>query len=481
MAYLHRIDTEELDDQVVVSQDAEAGLQIVVGVAPVNLAKDPDAVVNTPVVCATFAEAKEKLGFSSDYGNFTICQSMDASFKRFGVSPVIFINVLDPAKHMKAISPVTASVLNSQIKIEQTGILLSSVVVKNGDGALSVGADYTLDFDDNGYLEINFVNTADATSINVTANAIDPSVITEDDIIGGVNTETGAETGLEVIRQVYPKTGYVGGQLIVPKWSAHAKVAQVMETKIHDVNGVFNLTAIIDVDATKYTKYTSLSTVKSDMGLTDRDCWPVWPKIKIGSSVYDYSAVWAAHAAYTDVQNGDIPYKSPSNKDLGASAAVLADGTEVLLDYEQAQTVNSYGVVTAINDQGWKSFGNETAAFPADTATKDRFIAVRRMMNWYRNRFILTYKNKVDEPINRRLIESIVDAENQYLNGLAASGYIPSGCSIAFNEAENPIENILAGEIVFDCSIAFWTPAEHITEKIRFNPTLIQNALSEAA
>ena len=126
---------------------------------------------------------------------------------------------------------------------------------------------------------------------------------------------------------------------------------------------------------------------------------------------------------------------------------MLEDGTEIVIDTSMAELINSFGIVTAINDNGWKSWGNNTAAYPGTTDPRDRWINCRRMMNWYRNHFILTYKNKVDDNTNYRLIESVIDSENQYLNGLAPDKL--AGGSISFNEDENPIQSILDGNIVF--------------------------------
>ena len=135
--------------------------------------------------------------------------------------------------------------------------------------------------------------------------------------------------------------------------------------------------------------------------------------------------------------------------------------------------------MTAVNDGGWRAWGNETAAYPQTTDPKDRWICCRRMMSWYRNHFILTYKNRVDDPANYRLIESLVDAENLYLNSLTSTGDIAGGV-ISFNEEDNPVESILDGAIVFQTKIAFWTPAKYILNKIEFDPTVIQNALGGA-
>ena len=476
--YLHRIETEEIETEYLPADGATSGLQVVVGTAPVNMAADPAAVVNTPVLVRSFTEAKKLLGYSTDFANYTLCQAMDATLRDRGIQPIVFINVLDPATHKTALAETSCTVVNKQAKVAVAGVLTDGLVVKNGDAAMTPGTDYALSFDDEGNLIVTVLLNTVPASIKVSGFKLDPSAVDADAIIGGYVAATGAETGIEVIRQVYPKYGVIPQTLVVPKWSATPAVAAVMQTKIHDINGVFNAIAVIDVDTVTYKTYTSLENAKSAMGITDRDCVLVWPKVKSGNKVYDGSVKWAAMAQATDSERGDIPYKSPSNEDARISAAVLADGTEILLDYTQAELVNSFGICTFLNDQGWKAWGNETAAYPESTDAEDRFIACRRMMTWYRNRFIRTYKNKVDEPTNPRLVEAFVDSENQFLNGLASSGAIPPGSRVTYNEEENTLDDILNGDIVFDCDIAFWTPAKHIKERIRFNYQLLADAFA---
>lgn len=479
MAYNHRIYTNEIGTQLTTPIEGTAALQVVVGTAPINLAADPAAAVNTPIIAYDFPEAEKQLGYSTEFDKYTLCQSMYASFQIFAVAPVIFINVLDPAVHKKTFSKNNVLVSSKAATISDTGIMINTLAVKDqADVDLVIDTDYVADFNSSGGIDITLLTTAKTASVaslKISADQLDPSLVTEDDIVGGYETATGKETGLELVRQVYPKFGLTPGIIIAPGWSHKATVAAVMCAKTTDINGVFTCETAIDMD-TSTKVYTGLSAAKTEIGVTSKHAILLWPKVRLGTMVFAYSAIWAAMTAYADAANGDIPYKSPSNELLNMSAAVLADGTEVVLDTSMAEVVNSYGIVTAINDGGWKAWGNNTAAYPGTTDPKDRWIACRRMMSWYRNHFILTYKAKVDDPANYRLVEAIVDAENLYLNGLASSGNIAGG-TISFNEDDNPVESIINGKVVFKTKIAFWTPAEYIVNNIEFDPTIIKTAL----
>ena len=257
-------------------------------------------------------------------------------------------------------------------------------------------------------------------------------------------------------------------------------VALALSAKTEDLNGLYTCECVIDLltksQGTKLTSYADVETAKKYIGITNPHAMAFFPCVKVGGKVFHLSTIAACAMVKCDVDHGDIPYKSPSSESIPVSATCLSDGTEVFLDVPQAEFVNGLGIVTAINDNGFKLYGNNTMAYPKSTDPKDRWIACRRMMSWYRNRFIQTYKNKVDEPANYRLSEAVVDSENIFLNSLKSAGIIAGG-RLSFNEAENPKEAILDGKIVFSTKIAFFTPAEWIVDRIEFDPTLISGAI----
>ena len=234
--------------------------------------------------------------------------------------------------------------------------------------------------------------------------------------------------------------------------------------------------AILDLDTTKATKYTDTKKVKEDSGFTSKFCYPLWPKAKIGEKIVSMSAAAAALVSYTDANNDDVPSVSPSNKMLGITGICLEDGTEVTIDQDQASTVNSYGVATAINLNGWRLWGNYTGAFPSSQDAKDIWFAVRRMFNWQGNSFIQTYFDRVDDPMNHVLIESIVDSEN-----IRAGAYAPdkwAGASIEYRSEDNPTTDILAGKMTFRQKIAPYTPAQEIENILSYDVDTLKSVLT---
>lgn len=479
--YKHGVYTSEQATSMTAPVVGTAGLQVIVGTAPVNMVKNPAAAVNFPVLVHNYKEAVEAFGFDSDFEKYTICEAISANFSVVGTAPLVLINVLDPAKHTKALEETEVQVNSGIAVVESKGILAKDLKVMSEATELKEGTDYVLTFDDNGYANIAIVAGgagANATTLTVSGKTLDASMVTAEDIVGGVDTNTGAETGIEVVRQVYPRFSMTPGILLAPRFSMDATVAAALQAKTHEINGVFKATCIVDVDSrtSGATKYADVKEAKEGQAITDANAYPVWLFGKVGDVVYSGSALAGALTAYTDAVNDDTPNVSPSNKTLAISGACLADGTEVVLDQDQANTVNSFGVATFLNMNGFRLWGNNTAAYPGNTDPKDRWFSVRRFLNWAANTFILTYFQKVDAPANPRLIEAIVDSENVRGNGFVARG-ICARYEIEFNDDENTTADLLNGKLTFHQYITPYTPAEDIEDIIEFDPNALSAAL----
>lgn len=548
MAKKHGIFIYEEGTAITVPQESSAGLQVVVGTAPVNMVDDPSSVVNTPILANSATEAMTSLGYSADFKKYTLCATMYTTANLYQVSPVVYINVLDPAKHKKTMEEQAVAVEDLQAVVEQVGVLRDSVAVtyeveethttggivtydavsesevsenpteagyyekdgseykatedttpeegktyyvKNESGVTTEtetvtktaekDVDYTLDFDTDGYLVVTLISgreIASATSIKVSGSQLDPDAVTKNDIIGAANVSTGKETGMEVIRQVYPKYNVVPGILLAPYWSQIPEVGIALNAKAANINGVFKAVTFVDIPTDSENgarKYADVKTVKEDCGFTSEFCIPCWPLVQIGEIILPYSVVAAARTAYQDATNEDVPSRSPSNISLAITGTCLEDGTEVTLDQDQATTVGEYGVMTATNINGYKMWGNHTAAYPSSGDAKDIWISVRRMFNWQGNTFILTYFDKVDDPTNYKLIENIVDSEN-----IRCAAYAPehwAGASIEYLESDNPVTDILAGRMTFRQHIAPYTPAETINNILNYDTGMLQAAL----
>jgi uncharacterized protein len=475
LSFKHGVYVSEVSTSIVPASEVSAGIPVVIGTAPINLGDDPTAVTNVPILCTSYAEAVAALGYSTDWTNYTLCEFIYSHFQLYTMEPVVFINVLDPTSHKKAVSATEITLSSGSYTIETAGILASSLTVSatSGGTALTLDTDYTVSFDDDGYLEIAYVSggaiTSTTATLYVSYNVLDPSQVTKTDIIGGVDTSTGAYTGLELLNHVYPLLKVIPGLICSPYWSTIPSVAAVMEAKAASISSVFQCLALVDIPTDTVTKYTAAPTWKSDESYTYNRMVVCWPKVSYDGDIYYMSTHLAGVICTTDYGNDDVPYESPSNKTAKIDSLVLADGTEVTLSLDQANYLNGQGILTCLNwINGWKTWGNRTGAYPDNTDPKDAFISIRRMFDWQANTFVKTYWSKVDKPVNRVFIESILDSENIRLNGLTASGYILGG-KVECLASENTTTDLEDGIITFHTYITPPTPAEKICNTLEYD------------
>ena len=71
MAYKHGIYVSEVPSSVRAAVKSDAGIQAIIGTAPVNLLKDPYHAANIPMLFYTMAEAQNAIGYSTDFKAYT--------------------------------------------------------------------------------------------------------------------------------------------------------------------------------------------------------------------------------------------------------------------------------------------------------------------------------------------------------------------------------------------------------------------------
>ena len=254
---------------------------------------------------------------------------------------------------------------------------------------------------------------------------------------------------MELINSIFPKYRLVIGEIVVPKFSSDPAVAAVMYAKANAVSGAFKAMALVDIpsDAAGVTDYADAPEWKNQNNCVYDKQIVCWPKVKLGDDVFHMSVQAAGLMGKVDSENDGVPVAAFSNHNLRMDSCVLDDGKEVSLDlYTQANYLNGEGITTAVNfTGGWRAWGVQTAAYPANTDVKDSMIPVRRMFNWIGNQIILTYHQKVDTPMLKRSIETIIDSVNVWLNGLASREFLIGHSYVEFVEDENPTTDLLAG------------------------------------
>jgi len=267
--------------------------------------------------------------------------------------------------------------------------------------------------------------------------------------------------------------GIVPDMILAPGFSDNSNVAAAMAAKAAAINGMFKGRAIVDINAATYT---AAVTAKTGGSFTEEQivCWPCG---KLDTMIFHGSTLEAGRIARTDVDNSGVPYESPSNKAVPIDGICLADGTEVILTLAQANILNANGINTFLNfSGGWKAWGNVTGCYPTNTDVKDYLIPVARMFDWVGNNLIKTFWGKLDNPLNRRLIDTILDSANIWLNGLKGRGYL-LGARVEMVEAENPVTDLMAGIVRLHVFMTPPSAAQEIDFTLEYDVSYVESAL----
>ena len=254
-AYKHGVRINENATSIITPVTIESATPLFFVTAPIHLTENPYGAVNVPKLCYTYSEAVSAFGFSTKkeiWDNYTAPEVIQCMFQLFGVSPCVIVNVLDPNIHKEDIVEEITLDKSSGI-IETDGVLLDSVKIKNGSGYYILNTHYTVSFDDNGLVVINAVSDADGgieenAVLKVEYVKLKPEMVGKFDVIGGFDDETGKNTGLELVSEVFPRFRKIPCQIAAPGFSSSPTVAAVMETKtegIYDIRILSNGRTII--------------------------------------------------------------------------------------------------------------------------------------------------------------------------------------------------------------------------------------------
>ena len=199
---------------------ADSGIPYFVGTAPVHTAEKP-AKANTPVLCTSWDEAVEKLGFSYDWKKYTLCEAMYSHLKLYGCQPVIFCNVLDPADPdmKKAAVSESFSVAGHRAVLPFEAVR-EGMKITNGEGEIAAvlkeDEDYTLFYDEEKGCVLELLEDSPAYSaaaLTVEAAQLDPAAVTSADIIMGINQVDACMTA----------AGKIPDLLLAPGFGGHGK------------------------------------------------------------------------------------------------------------------------------------------------------------------------------------------------------------------------------------------------------------------
>lgn len=450
MPYNHGVYGSQAPTTDTLPPSGVATLPVYIGTAPVQQLASVVGAINMPILVNTFDEAKAALGYSDDWDTFTLCEAMYAHFRNKiqPIGPIVLINVMDTAKHTSE-SNANVAITDGVGYIDEPAVLSSIVIA---DKVLNT--DFKVEYTSDGRVKIAALEGKTLVNPSVaTFDIMDVTSVLDADIIGSL-TEAGARTGMYCIDLVYRMFNMIPTLFAAPGWSQIKAIKEAMILRAAKINGHWDALALADIDSSDATADTLAEAItwKETNGYTDVNLKVGWPKISSGGKIYWLSTVMGVRMQQTDYANGNVPFESPSNKQIDCTAAVLPAGTVMIYDEIQSNQLNQNGITT-VNFRGgiWVLWGphNANYKFGAEIDPKNVFDAGIRMMMYLTNSFQENYMSDVDGPLNRSKVGTIINDAQTWLNGLIADGKLLYG-TIAFNETSNPTSSIVEGDFTFD-------------------------------
>lgn len=451
MQFKHGLRINEIDSGEKTYLSAKAPI-VVLGAAPINMGDI--SCINKPVLIQNMSEATQYFGGVNKIEGFNISEVLYSAFQLFGVAPVLCINVLDPEKH-SAVEIITEIIVkNGMAKIEQTGIILSELILKrSGTEETIEPTSYEVSFDSNGYLEIYFEDLTLIT-IDGSVKRLKPDLVTSQDIIGKIDVKTLKKEGLELIDDIFTKYSVIPEIGIAPGYTHDNELRTIMNTKFQSINSG-KWKSIMIADIPEITEYGEAIKWKKDNNAINPELLLGYGMGMLGDNVFHLSTIVACELLRGTAENGGVPCDSPSNKSAKVSKLVYKDKNGIYqdlnLDETQAESLNENGIITAIQTPaGFVIWGNRTSAFQpgGTTEKKDIWIHAKRMIQFICNTIAQNNQSEVDKRMSKTRVIAIRDNINQWLANLKSQEKILGG-RVEFREIDNPGENVAGGRFVW--------------------------------
>lgn len=476
MAYKHGAYGEIVPSQEQIDDFGKGTIPVYVGVAPVHRVKEYSSMVNTPILIRNLEEAKIKLGYSpnDDFEKFTLSAAIYAHLQNRikAIAPIVVINVLDPDKHKKTESK-EVTLINDKAIIDEN-VIVKSVTIENKE----LDKDYSLDLKD-GKLVITNIKNSLESSFTIKYDIANLDEVTEEEIIGGYDNKTDKPKGIACIQNIYEELNVVPSIISAPGFNHISLVEKELVTTCKKIGGHWDAICVTDIDSKEAKTLEEAKKWKSEKGYNSLFEKTLWPKAKIGDKVIWLSILAIVRMQQTDAENNNIPYETPSNKQIDITGLVLDDGSEYKINAERANRLNEKGITTALYFGGkWVLWGPHMANFEYGATNKaEELFDVNIRTNIYlSNDYQVRNVDTIDKPMSRNDVDALLNTEQMRINSLVAEGKLLYG-SVDFITADNPKSDLLQGDFSFRTAVTNTPPAKSITNRIQYTSKGIENLI----
>lgn len=463
----------------IVTTAAESATTVVyIGVAPVNLVRGyaSAGLVNNPVLLASLSDVQTKMGYSPDWGTFTLCEAFKAHFNNpaGNSGPIVAINVLDPAVHKKSAETTQQlTFTNGRATITSDTIILDTLVLADK----VEGTDFSVEYDfANKRVIIDSIGEKITGTVAATFSEVDVSGITADDIIGSA-TASGIYTGLGALSLVYQQLDLIPNVLAAPGWSEDPKVYEAMVAAGTKINSHWDAFVLADLpledDTAKVDTIAAAIAWAAENGYNSERSKVCWPQVVATTGeIYHLSTLCAWRMQFVDASHDGIPMETPSNKAVPAAKQYFgADSTNRGFDQSRANSLNEKGITTLAYFGGqWVLWGGHTAAYKFGEVIDNRVVFDNfvRMMMHVSNKFQEDWALTIDAPMTLAMAETIKQREQEKADALAAVGALIGKPVVHFNRAANSDSALVEGNFVWDFEGTPTPPLKSATLRVAY-------------
>lgn len=458
--YRHGAYAEIASSRDYVSPGGVGTIPVYVGRAPIHQLSDYTGKTGVPLLISSFNDGAAKIGYSDDWKKFELCEAVYAHFRNSvqSVGPIIVINALDPADgENEATNSKSVTFSKRKAVIASSTAILKTIAI---EGKV-LGTDYTAAYADDGLSIILRDLTASIDTVTVTYKDTTPDGVVASDIVDALQA---------ALSLVYYDLGNVPTLLCAPGWSTETSVYEALVNAAEKINGHWYAYVNADLDCAAAKTIDEAITAKQAYEVESGHASLLWPMGKRGSRLYHASVLNTVTMQWVDLSNDNLPYETPSNKRVDIDSLCLADGTVIKYDQTEANRLNAAGIDTMTYWEGtWRMWGPHTAAFTQDAVmdARDIFDCSVRMVRYVANLFQRQYGNEVDKSMTRARKDTILNDFQAQLDKMIANGALLLG-EISFDEADNPVSDMVQGNFVFSTEVTNPVPGKSLTTTVRW-------------
>lgn len=445
--FLHGVRTREQPAGVLPVPTVPAAIIGIIGTAPIQALADPDlATVGRPVLLTSDADTTPNFG--PDVSGYTLPAALGDLYRE-GAGVVIAINVFDPAVHKTAVPGADRAIATGTVTLPHTHV--RDVVVKAAGGAgatLILDTDYTLDAAAGTIAVLPGGALAAAAQAWVGYSRPDPTLVDGADLIGGVD-EGGRRTGMQAFLDCYNLVGQEPQHLLAPEFSTAATVATALAAIGAKLRAFDLRTAPLGTTVQQAIEGRGpAGTINfNTSGARTVLCAPWVEAIdpSTGGTRLRPLDVLLAGAWARAIRDHGYWYGC-SNWQLLSAVGLERPITAGIGDEStEANQLNAQGIVTvsALYGRGLRSWGNRSAAWPADSHPRT-FLAVRLCADVIHKSLERVLINYLDQPLTVALAEYIIETGNLFIRDQVGRGALIDAQWL-LERARNPVDQLALG------------------------------------